>query len=221
MENLLGLQDWKLNEDVSDEMRFATVTIYLSYIDKQLLLDLSPGQRVEAIQRDFKNKYKQLLALKLFDDHKLVGTVKKPRGVKAMVPFHRLEALCGLNIIQNVFIEDVTQATKSEQATNEPDKFYCVRMTVVIEVEGLSTKKQSIEERFVLIKASSFEDAYQKLESQKDDYADPYLNSSGRWVRWRIESFDDCYETEIRNNSDLERAEGVEVYSKLKTRKII
>jgi len=44
----------------------------------------------------------------------------------------------------------------------------------------------------------SQEDAYLKLEKKKDDYIQPYLNSDGRFVRWRIESFDDSYETEIK-----------------------
>jgi len=93
-------------------------------------------------------------------------------------------------------------------------------MTVVIEVEGIKSRKQSIEQRFVLIKATSSDDAYDKLEKQRDDYTVTFLNPYGRFVRWRIESFDDCFETGISGPKDLENSEGVEVYSKLKSRKL-
>jgi len=59
-----------------------------------------------------------------------------------------------------------------------------------------------------------------KSEKKKDDYIQPYLNSHGRFVRWRIESFDDSYETEIKNVNDLNTPDGVEVYSKLRSRRL-
>ena|ERR1700761_7106962 len=110
-------------------------------------------------------------------------------------------------------------AFKIEKTEGFRNKYYCVKMTVVIDVEGVTPKKQDIEERFVLIRASSFDDAYKKMENQKDDYAEPYLNSDGRLVSWRIDSFDDCYVTDITSPGDLDKPEGVEVYSKLSSRK--
>jgi len=93
-------------------------------------------------------------------------------------------------------------------------------MTIVIEIEGFEDGLQQIEDRFVIIRAKSQEDAYLKLEKKKDDYIQPYLNSHGRFVRWRIESFDDSYETEIKNVNDLNTPDGVEVYSKLRSRRL-
>jgi hypothetical protein len=57
------------------------------------------------------------------------------------------------------------------------------------------------------------------LEKQKERYVEPYLNSDGRFVRWRIDAFDDCYLTDILSPADSDNPEGVEVYSKLKSRK--
>ncbi len=93
-------------------------------------------------------------------------------------------------------------------------------MTVAIEIEGLEKGMQTFEERFVIVKAKSQDDAYQKMENQKKSYVKPYLNSDGRQVRWRIESFDDCYETGVDKLSEFNNPEGVEVYSKLKSRKL-
>jgi hypothetical protein len=71
----------------------------------------------------------------------------------------------------------------------------------------------------VLIKAKLFDDAYEKLAQQKDNYATRYLDADGRLVSWRIDSFDDCFATDIISKDDLDNREGVEVYSKLKSRK--
>ncbi|HEX8022879.1 MAG TPA: DUF4288 domain-containing protein [Mucilaginibacter sp.] len=94
-----------------------------------------------------------------------------------------------------------------------------MKMTVVIEEEGILPKKQQIEKRFVLIKAKSGEDAYEQLEKREHEYARPYLNPYGRFVRWRVECYDDCYETDIESPADLDNPAGVEVYSKLSIRK--
>lgn len=93
-------------------------------------------------------------------------------------------------------------------------------MTVVIEIEGFEDGLQQIEDRFVIIRAKSQEDAYLKLEKTKDDHLQPYLNSDGRFVRLRIESFDDSYETEIKNVGDLNNPDGIEVYSKFRSRRL-
>ena len=127
--------------------------------------------------------------------------------------------LMELNFISGVHIKSIDHAILINKVESKRDSYFCIKMTVVVEIEGLSAKKQDIEERFVLIKAKSFEEAYEKLEQKKDTYAQPYLNPNGRFVRWRIESFDDCYETDIIELEDVDSPEGVEVYSQLKSRK--
>ena len=82
-------------------------------------------------------------------------------------------------------------------------------MTVAIEIEGLEKGMQTFEERFVIVKAKSQDDAYLKMEKQKKSYGKPYLNSDGRQVRWRIESFDDCYETGVNKLSEFNNPEGI------------
>jgi hypothetical protein len=129
----------------------------------------------------------------------------------------KLESL-DLDCIGYVSIKKIDKA--KEKKAKPTQNFYCVKMTVAIEIEGKNKGLQTIEERFVLIKAKSFDDAYDKLEAKKGNYGEPYLNSSGELVRWKIERFDDCYITDIHNFKDLNDPDGVEVYSKLKTRRL-
>jgi hypothetical protein len=59
-------------------------------------------------------------------------------------------------------------------------EWYCVRAFVVIQVERAESGLQNTENRFMLVRASSFEDAKKRLQRQWREYATPYLNSEGR-----------------------------------------
>jgi hypothetical protein len=72
------------------------------------------------------------------------------------------------------------------------------------------------EDRFVLVRASSFEDAKKRLKQQWRKYANPNLNSDVKMVRWTLDKIIDVYdtgETEIH-------PDGTEVYSKLGRRRM-
>lgn len=95
-------------------------------------------------------------------------------------------------------------------------EWYCVRALVVIRVERAESGLQNTEDRFMLVRASSFEDAKKHLRKQWREYETPYLNSEGRMVSWHLDRIVDVYqtsETEIDPN-------GTEVYSKLGHRRM-
>jgi hypothetical protein len=75
---------------------------------------------------------------------------------------------------------------------------------------------QTIEDRFVLVRARSFQDAERRLQQEWREYASPYLNEDGGLVRWQCEKIVDVYSI---SEMDLE-AKGIEVYSKLGTRRM-
>jgi hypothetical protein len=76
--------------------------------------------------------------------------------------------------------------------------------------------KQSTEDRFVLVRASSFEDAKKRLNRQWRKYATPYLNSDGQMVSWSLDRVIDVYDI---GETELDPA-GTEVYSKLGQRRM-
>lgn len=95
-------------------------------------------------------------------------------------------------------------------------EWYCVRAFVVIQVERAESGLLNTEDRFMLVRASSFEDAKKRPRRQWREYATPYLNSEGRMVSWHLDRIVDVYqtsETEIDPN-------GTEVYSKLGHRRM-
>jgi hypothetical protein len=221
MKKVYGLEDWLLDAKVKNDKRFANVKIVLQYpyTDQKVLIDLKPRERVKRIGEGFKGALKKLIALDLFDNYELTGSKKRTSELKVKVRYSVLSKLDKLDLVASVWIESVENATKINTVHKLQDKFFCVKMTVISEIEGLVSKKQTIEKRLVLIKAKSFDDAYDKLNKKKDTYVEPYLNADGRFVRWRIDSFDDCFETDTSSAKDLDNPEGVEVYSKLKSRK--
>lgn len=97
-----------------------------------------------------------------------------------------------------------------------PLEWYCVRALVVIRVEGATSGMQSLEDRFMLLRASSFEDAEKRLNRQWREYAIPYLNSDGQLVSWQFDHVTDVYSTSEYAIDPT----GTEVYSKLSSRRM-
>lgn len=95
-------------------------------------------------------------------------------------------------------------------------EWYCVRAFVVIRVERAESGLQNTEDRFMLVRASSFEDAKKRLRKQWREYATPYLNSEGRMVSWHLDRIVDVYQT---SETEMDPC-GTEVYSKLGHRRM-
>lgn len=117
--------------------------------------------------------------------------------------------------VSNVHV-DAVSGMRKQRESREARNWYCVRGLVAIVVEGQATGMQGTEDRFLLVRAQSFEDAERRLKNTWREYAEPYLNSSGRMVSWRLESIVDVYHL---FDTDLDPT-GVEVYSKLGRRRL-
>ncbi len=219
MKNIHGLEDWELEKEIPDTKRKANISIGLKYPDQEQFADLKPKFRIKAIDKIHKDNLDKLVALNLFRSYEITGTKKRPQGVKATILFNALKKLDKLDYISGISILTIDNAAKLPQKVIDPIRFFCVKMTDIIEIEGILNKKHQVEQRFVLIKAKSFDEAYEKIESQKSTYEVRYLNTDGRFVRWHIDSLDDCYETDIIQAADIDNDEGVEVYSKITLKK--
>lgn len=218
VDKISSLKDWSLNLNFPAELRYAEVAIMLQYVDVNSISHFEPKERKKKIDEDQREKFQKLIQTYLFNDYKIIGTSKRPKGIKTRIPFSILYDIEKLPYVEGVIFIKIDGARKKRQ--KKVQRYFCVKMTAVIEIEGYQDGLQKIEDRFVIIKAQSQDDAYLKLEKQKENYVAPYLNSDGRFVRWRIESFDDSYEIELHNITDLNNPEGVEVYSKFRSRRL-
>jgi hypothetical protein len=75
---------------------------------------------------------------------------------------------------------------------------------------------QTVEERFVLVRAADSDSAVRLLRPHWRQYAEPYLNPYGQFVRWHLEEILEVYPT-WENVLD---PNGTEVYSRLSSRRL-
>ena len=60
MEKLIGLNEWILDEAISDKERLAEASIYLIYPDLGTLKDLLPKERKKRIDFELKERFREL-----------------------------------------------------------------------------------------------------------------------------------------------------------------
>jgi hypothetical protein len=218
MDKIYGLDDWILDRSINDRDISTEATIYLKYPEISILKHLSPSDRKKKVGHELAERFEELVHLVLPAKYARIGTKKQPRGIQTSLPLDKLKLISGLDYIGHIYIKEISPAIKKRYGS--PQGFYCIKMTVAVEIEGIEKGLQTFEERLVLIRAKSEKDAYSKIEQRVEEYGKPYLNSDGRQVRWRIESLDDCYATDVTRLSDFNNPNGVEVFSKLKSRKL-
>jgi hypothetical protein len=136
-----------------------------------------------------------------------------PTSLLARLPANRVLALSRQPGVRAVHVASI--AGHSRSRTREKREWYCVRGRVSIQVENRDRGMQTVEDRFVLVRADSFDDAERRLARHWREYAHPYLNRDGLLVRWHLEEITGVYATW---ESELD-PKGVEVYSKLHQRR--
>jgi hypothetical protein len=218
MKKVFSLDNWTIIKKISTSKRMAYATIYVKYPTWKMVAKLDLTDRKKFQNEFVKNNFQKLIDKQYFDTYEIVGNKKRPIGVEAKLTLASILKLSKLTFISNIFINELDGAEKKLDELIE--KFFCVKMTVSIQIEGFTTGIQSCEDRYVLVKASSFENAYKKVKKQEKKYSEPYLNSDLRLVRWKIESYDDCYVTDALSIDDFNKPEGIEVFSKLRARKL-
>lgn len=150
-----------------------------------------------------------------FSDRGVRRWSQLPSSLTVKGPARRVSALADATGVSLVYVERIA-GLRRHRSPKSALKWYCVRAFVVICVERAESGLQNTEDRFLLIRASSFEDAKQRLKKRWREYATRYLNSNGQMVSWQLDRISDVYdtcETEIDPN-------GTEVYSKLGHRRM-
>jgi hypothetical protein len=217
---ITGLNDWTLIKHIPKNIRKVKAKINFIYPNIKSVLNLTPKERIAFIDKKHNEALKKIVNLDFFESYTVIGSTKRPTGVQVNITYSNLIKLEKLRYVKSIFIQKIEGGKQATYKASNNLGFYCIKMTVAVEIEGVKNGFQTYEERYVLIKASSFDNAYHKIEKSKKKYSTPYLNSDGQLVRWRIESMDDCYQTDMIKLNDLNNSEGIEVYSKLKKRKL-
>lgn len=213
-----NLEDWIFTKEMKPSERKLQVSVYLRYPKVEDITHIELNDRKKYRDNFLKKQLETLLKKIEFAEFNLIGSKKSPRGIKTAISLAELPAIAKLVCVGNVYIEKVQHARKPK--VPQVLEFFCVKMTVAIQIEGVVSGMQTYEERYVLVKAKDYEDAYHRVAKQEKSYAEPYLNSDCRLVRWKIESYDDCFSTCIKDTDSFNEHTGNEVFSVLKSRKL-
>lgn len=123
--------------------------------------------------------------------------------------------IAGLSQVEDVWINRIERVKK--RPTPKTMHYYAVRGRVAVQIEGQTSGYQKTEDRIVLVKAFSEEDACRRLQKEWKDYAAPHLNEDGRLFRFLLEEIVDVYNPSIYDEKNLS---GTEVYSDMGRRRL-
>lgn len=194
------------------------VIVYLQYPDYLEWTKDKPKVRRQKLDEVMSTNYAILEKAISKGKLKRLGTKKSPRGIIIDARYKDIASIKLPDFVDSVYIEKI-KGHAPKNLDLEP-AFYAVKARFLIQVEGKTDGKQSYEDRIILVRATSFNDAEKRASLNYDAYADPYLNSYGQLVRWKFEKVIDVFETFIDHVDDLLDVSGVEVFSKLKERKM-
>jgi hypothetical protein len=190
-------------------------SFYFKYPSLGTMKKMTPKERVSFIDNKFQKDLLKIKAKLNGQTFQLLGTTRKPRGIKIKASTQTVKKISKLPFI-NVSVTEGRERKKS-QKINE-NSYFCFKVTFQIQTEGKKKGIQTIEDRFILVKADDWDKAETKVKKEFNDYEKPYLNSYGEMVRWKFDSIEETFHTIIRGNNDFNKP--VEVFSKLRTRRL-
>ncbi len=138
-----------------------------------------------------------------------------PVEIAATVPARNVPKVARMAAVERVEIRS-RLGLQSPRSPAHVTSWFCIRERVVVQVESQRRGFQTVEDRFVLVRARSHAAARIKAITEARQYARPYLNSDGLLVRWQLES---VVAVGYVYDSDLS-PEGSEVFSALRNRRI-
>jgi hypothetical protein len=214
-----GLDDWPISEaDLEHLKNKASIRVHLAYPGYKTVLTHAPAARRREIARILREEFSALKRFLKDVPFEKIGSAVRPGGAKVDLPLDRVAALVREAFVGHVSIDAIEGFAKKEP---EPTPgFWSIKARFAIQIEAEASGLQKYEDRIVLIRALDAEDAQKKLLKAFESYEAPYLNASGRLVRWKFETFLDAYCVSAYSAEDFLREEGVEVFSELRNRKI-
>lgn len=105
-----NLDDWVLTEDIPKNKRMVSAWIYLVNPDWKIYSEMDEPEKTEYVMSVSQKYFKALLDKKYFNSFDLIGTRKRPRGVKASISLSNLFGLEKEPFILNIDIRGMEGA---------------------------------------------------------------------------------------------------------------
>ena len=214
---LIGLEEFGLARKDLRALRDRTfhVRAYFRHLREAALFHLPPPQRKQAIDEWYRSIDARVRRSWEGPPPRRVGSARKPQAFEAAVTGRQLTRLLRSPHLNDVTINSIEGFRGPRPPKAEP-QFFAVRAIFAIQVEGQRRGMQTYEDRIVLVKAGSPEQAEKRLSREFRDYGSPYLNDRGQMVRWHFERVVNVYDTSELTTDPA----GTEVYSELRSRRM-
>lgn len=215
----LDLEPWGLSQtDLHSLPQLASVRVHFAYPGYQAVIQLAPRERIRQIDAQYRQAYQRLMALLPDTSWTRLGTRNRPTGVAASLRLAQLPLLVQQSFVSEVTIEAIEGRSCQEIAPQL--SFWCIQARFAIQIENETKGMQKYEDRLLVVRALTEEEAQQKLLPNFEAYAEPYLNAAGLLVRWHFEAFTDSYCLDIQTVDAFLSEQGVEVFSTLHNRRL-
>jgi hypothetical protein len=218
---LYGLEEFNLDLEKLTVLGDLPVTVWIHFkhLDESKFFALPPSERKERIKAWYGKVYTEVIHKLSAQKIEVVKTANKkegPYGITAIVEAKKFPLLLNVRNITSVVIEKIAGYKRKKPAKVKVNEWFAVQARFAIQIEGQTRGIQTYEDRILLVKAASADQAEKKLLREFREYGKPYLNSDGYMVRWAFEKVLDNY----RLFEDEILAEGTEVFSVMKDRKM-
>lgn len=195
------------------------IRIYFKYPDYDDLLNLIPKERIREIRRRQRENLKSFIST-IKNDFIKIGRKINPSGLELDCNKSELLKFNKDRRIDNISIINLE---KDYDSDIEPfELYYTFIVRFAIQIENKTKGLQNYEDRVLIMKAFSEDEAKKKLKKGFKTYEKPYLNSFGELVRWKFEEFLDSYATCYSSLEDMlsSENEGIEIFSRIKSRRL-
>lgn len=211
-----GLEDYRLTKNGLLKLaeRAVVFSVQLAGVRIEELKPLSPKRRDATLRAALKSQLARLVrrfpeaALRSRDPKKGSWTLD------GALPANQISRLASQPEV--AYVDIIAVAGRSRRGQPAGQGWFCVWGVVAVQVEGKRSGMVTIEDRFVLVKASDDQDAVNRLRPLWETYGEPYLNPHGYFVRWQLVEIADVYPLFDDTLSPL----GTEVYSRLRERRM-
>jgi hypothetical protein len=188
--------------------------VNLRHINEKSLFRFKPIRRIEKMKRHYELLLSRVKKQWSDGPIDIAYTRRQPRGFSASVEARRVSRLLQMPEISSIWLDEIPGRKRASAKPEE--RWFSVKARFAIQVEGQRTGMQSYEDRIVMVKAISFQDAENKLQPEFKQYGTPYLNPHGCMARWKFERVLDVYEV----GDEKIDPQGVEVFSVLAQRRM-
>lgn len=208
----IGLDDFRLTPSSFARLGATSVCVTIQLRGPAIasLRPYAPAERLRIVSLALKEGLHIIRSRWTGESLTVRGRTRLPWTLDGTTTARNVAELARLRVVEDIFVKAI-QGKKKVAARTRP-RLYSVRGLVGIQVEGQISGYQTFEERIVLIRAHSPNDACRRLAREWRAYAFPGMNSAGGLFRWQLEEVLDVYEL-FDDQIDLDR--GTEVYSRL------